>query len=182
MITVLTREQIEQYLAEMNSELAAKNLSGEIILCGGAVMTLVYDARQSTKDIDALFEPTQELRQIATEIAERHELEDDWFNDAAKAFIDTSRMSFESVMKMDALQVLRPNDEGMLAMKLASAREDSKDADDAVFLIRRLGIEDEDELLNIMERNIPKQRLTPMAGYFAKEMLKRALNGKENQN
>ncbi len=145
------------------------------MLCGGAVMALVYEARQSTKDIDALFEPTRELRQIAAEMARRHGLEEDWLNDAAKAFIDTSRMSFTSVMKMKALRVLRPDDEGMLAMKLASAREDSKDADDAVFLIRRLGITDEDELLDMMERNIPKRMLTPMAGFFAKEMLKRSI-------
>ncbi len=173
---MLTKEQIQRYLAEMDAELARRNLTGEIVLCGGAVMALVYETRQSTKDIDALFEPTQELRRIATTIAKRHDLEDDWFNDAAKAFIDTSRMSFEPVMDMEALRVLRPDDEGMLAMKLASAREDSKDADDAVFLIRRLGVTDEDELLDMMERNISKQMLTPMAGFFAKEMLRRALS------
>lgn len=175
MIRLLTKEQIESYLTEMDVELAKRHLTGEIVLCGGAVMTLVYDARQSTKDIDALFEPTRELRQIALQMAERYGLNNDWFNDAAKAFIDTSRMSFEPIMDMAALRVLRPNDEGMLAMKLASARENSKDADDAVFLIRRLGITDENELLDMMERNMPKQRLTPMAGFFAKEMLKRAL-------
>lgn len=48
------------------------------------------------------------------------------------------------------------------------------DVDDAVFLIRRLGIGAEGELLDLLERNIPKARLTPMAGFFAKEMLRRA--------
>lgn len=77
-------------------------------------------------------------------------------------------------MSLDALTIKRPDDKAMLAMKLASAREDSKDADDAVFLIRRLGIKDEAELLDIIEDNISKQQLTPMAGFFAKEMLRRA--------
>ena len=162
----------------MDAELAAAGLTGEIVLCGGAVMACVYEARPSTKDVDALFEPARELRAIAERIAVRHDLEADWFNDAAKGFVDTSRMSFELVMEMSALRVMRPDDEGMLAMKLASAREDSKDVDDAVFLIRRLGITDEDVLLDTMERNIPKQRLTPMAGFFAKEMLRRALDGR----
>lgn len=40
----------------------------------------------------------------------------------------------------------------------------------------RLGITDEGELLDLMERNVSKQRLTPMAGFFAKEMLRRAKN------
>ena len=172
---MLTREQIEQYLEEMDAELAEAGLTGEIVLCGGAVMACVYEARPSTKDVDALFAPVRELREMASRIAERHGLEDDWLNDAAKGFIDTSRMTFVQVADMGALKVLRPDDEGMLAMKLASAREDSKDADDAIFLIRRLGITDEDALLDMMERNIPKQRLTPMAGFFAKEMLRKAL-------
>ena len=171
---MLTKDQIEQYLSEIDAELASRNLTGEIVMCGGAVMAYVYDARPSTKDIDALFAPTRELREIAAEIAERHGLEDDWLNDAAKGFIDTSRMAFEPVMELPALRVMRPNDEAMLAMKLTSAREDSKDAADAVFLIRRLGITNEDEILDVMERNIPPQRLSPMAGFFAREMLRRA--------
>ena len=142
-------------------------------------MACVYEARPSTKDVDALFELVRELREIAARVAESHDLDADWLNDVAKGFVDTSRMSFEPVMETGALKVLRPDDEGMLAMKLASAREDSKDADDAVFLIRRLGITDEDALLDIMERNIPKQRLTPMAGFFAKEMLRRAFRPQE---
>ena len=171
---MLTKEQIDQYLHEMDERLAAQGLTGEIILCGGAVMAYVYEARQSTKDIDALFAPTQALRKIASDMAKDHGLEPDWFNDAAKGFIDTSKMNFVDVSRMQALTVKRPDDEGMLAMKLASAREDSKDASDAVYLIRRLGIKQLDMLYDIMEKNIPKPRLTPISGFFAKEMLERA--------
>lgn len=173
---MLTKSDIEKYLHEMDIELSKKDLTGEIVICGGAVMAYVYEARPSTKDIDALFEPSDELRKIAETIANRHNLEDDWFNDAAKGYIDTSKMNFETVLELDSLLIKRPDDKGMLAMKLASAREDSKDADDAVFLIRKLGINDENELLDLLEENIPSQRLTPMASFFAKEMLNRAIN------
>lgn len=171
---MLSKNEIEKYLKEMDSELAKRGLTGEIVLCGGAVMAYVYDARSSTKDIDALFAPTTEMREIANDIADRHNLDKDWFNDAAKAFIDTSKMKFVNVLKLDSLLVKRPEDKAMLAMKLASAREDSKDAEDAVFLIRKLGINSETELLDIMENNIPSQYLTPMSSFFAKEMLHRA--------
>lgn len=171
---MLTKNEIEKYLKEMDSELAKRGLTGEIVLCGGAVMAYVYDARPSTKDIDALFAPTTELREIANDIANRHNLDEDWFNDAAKAYIDTSKMKFVKVLELDSLLVKRPEDKAMLAMKLASAREDSKDAEDAIFLIRKLGIKNETELLNIMEKNIPSQQLTPMSSFFAKEMLRRA--------
>ena len=132
---MLTKDQIYRYLSEMNDRLAAQNVAGEVVLCGGAVMALVYDARPSTKDVDALFAPTAVIRDIAKSMAEEHGLEEDWFNDAAKGFIDTSRMAFQDVVVFSHLRVRRPGDEEMLALKLASAREDSMDAKDALFLM-----------------------------------------------
>lgn len=34
-MAMLTKEQIRQYLSEMNSRLAAQGASGEVVLCGG---------------------------------------------------------------------------------------------------------------------------------------------------
>ena len=173
---MLSKEQIEQYLEEMNNRLASRQMHGEIVLCGGAVMALVYNARQSTKDIDALFEPTAVLREIAKDIAEEHGLEEDWFNDAAKGFIDTSRMHFTEVRAYSNLTVRRPDDEAMLALKLASAREDSKDAEDALYLMKLVGVRDMEEVYAIIERHIPSPRLTPIAGFFAQEIFARYRN------
>ena len=168
---MLSKKEIGQYLHEMDEILTSKGLHGEIVLCGGAVMSYVFDARHSTKDIDALFAPSDTMRLISARIAEKYQLEDDWFNDAAKAFIDSSRMNFVEVEKMKSLTISRPDDKAMLAMKLASAREDTKDANDAKFLIRRLGINSKEELLDILEENIAPQQLTPMASFFAQEIL-----------
>lgn len=74
---MLTKEEIESYLHEINDHLAARDATGEIVLCGGAVMALVYDARPSTKDVDALFMPTGIIREIVAEIADEHGLESD---------------------------------------------------------------------------------------------------------
>lgn len=170
---MLTKGQIGQYLIEMNDRLAAQGARGEVVLCGGAVMALVYDARPSTKDVDALFALTAVIRDIAKAMAEEHGLEQDWFNDAAKGFIDTSRMGFEDVVAFSHLRVRRPGDEEMLALKLASAREDSMDAEDAVFLMGVVGVESIEQVYGIIERHIPAQRLTPMASFFAQEMFAR---------
>lgn len=172
---MLSKEQIRQYLVELNDKLASKNVYGEVVLCGGAVMALVYDARPSTKDVDALFAPTAIIREAAKEIAAEHGLEEDWFNDAAKGFIDTSRMSFTDVLNLTHLRVRRPGDKEMLALKLTSAREDSMDAEDALFLMKVVGVKSLDEVLDIVEAYIPSPRLTPMASFFAREIYARYL-------
>lgn len=170
---MLTADEIRGYLYEMNDLLAEQEVSGEVVLCGGAVMALVYNARKSTKDVDALFAPTAIIRDVAQTVAEAHGLSDDWFNDAAKGFIDTSRMGFEDVFELSNLRVRRPGDKEMLALKLASAREDSMDADDALFLMGVVGVGSLEEVYEIIEQYIPSPRLTPMASFFAQEIYAR---------
>lgn len=178
---MLTKTDILAYLSEMNDEMASLAIHGEVVLCGGAVMTLVYDARQATKDIDALYEPAARMREIAAKIAQNHALDSDWFNDGAKGFIDTSRMGFETVKVFSNLTVKAPDAKGMLALKLASARENSKDTDDALFLMNHIGIESEQELFDTVEDNIHPQRLTAHAHFFIKEMYSRYRNGLEEK-
>ena len=58
----MTAEEIEKYLRELNDELCAMKIKGEICLYGGAVMCLAFKARPATKDVDAIFEPVREVR------------------------------------------------------------------------------------------------------------------------
>ena len=60
---MLTVDEIENYLIEINEYLKQDDKTGEIVLAGGAVMALVYGARGTTKDIDALFESSSQMRQ-----------------------------------------------------------------------------------------------------------------------
>ena len=46
----MTAEEIRQYLAELNDELGALDVKGEICLYGGAVMCLAFKARPATKE------------------------------------------------------------------------------------------------------------------------------------
>jgi len=79
---MLERTQIETYLQALNDELAIKDVTGELCLFGGTVMCLVYQARPSTRDVDAIFEPTQVMREAAQRVADRFLLDQDWLNDA----------------------------------------------------------------------------------------------------
>ena len=57
---MLTVERIRQLFAALNDELTYKGVQGELYLAGGAVMCLVFQAREATKDIDALLVPASE--------------------------------------------------------------------------------------------------------------------------
>ena len=49
-------------------------------------MATAYDTRRSTRDVDAIFAPSREVREAADIVAERLGLEPGWLNDEAKAF------------------------------------------------------------------------------------------------
>ena len=53
----MDKAQIQACFEKLNDELKSLDVKGEICLYGGAVMTLVFDARPSTKDVDAIFKP-----------------------------------------------------------------------------------------------------------------------------
>lgn len=136
---MLDADLIRQLFHELNDALKKMGVIGEIGICGGAVMALVYNARQATKDVDGIFKPTKEIRAACTMVADKHGIPHDWLNDAAKAFfgVDPPR---QEVMNFSNLRVWAPTGEYMLAMKCVSARFDTSDRDDVSFLIKHLGL------------------------------------------
>lgn len=140
----LTKNDIELYFQEINKKLEEQNKHGEIILTGGAALTLVYDARDSTKDVDALFESSKDMRDIIISISEKYNLNKEWLNDGVKGFMQPS-MKIETIQKYSNLTVNSLDAESLLAMKLAAATIEIgiKDKEDAVTLMKCLKIERE---------------------------------------
>ena len=44
---------------KLNAELKGDGSKAEVCIVGGAVMCLVFNAREQTKDVDAIFHPNQ---------------------------------------------------------------------------------------------------------------------------
>jgi hypothetical protein len=86
-MALLTREQIEAALAMLDVELGRVGQRATIHLVGGAVMCLVFRAREATRDVDGWFEEPAVVRAAAARVAEALQLPEDWLNDAAKAFL-----------------------------------------------------------------------------------------------
>lgn len=151
--------EIKQYLSELNDELRASEVKGEICLYGGAVMCLAYNARPATKDVDAVFEPVRHIRRAAGVVAERHGLDKDWLNYAVKMFV----VPHERRLWLDLshLKVLVPPPEYLLAMKVLAARANTKDGEDIKLLIRDLGLHSPAQVLDIMRDYYPDKQVKP---------------------
>ena len=83
---VLDTGTILRLFEALNDELNSMGVIGEVGICGGAVMCLVFNARDSTKDVDAIFEPTREIRKASVKVAQAAGVPEDWLNDAAKGY------------------------------------------------------------------------------------------------
>ncbi|TLS48847.1 hypothetical protein FE782_28745 [Paenibacillus antri] len=161
------------YLEQINEQLKQKQMRGEICLFGGAVMCLVFQSRDSTKDVDAIFAPTTELYTIIKNIADEHRLPSDWLNNAVKGFVSHCH-DVRLFQKMSNLDIFAASPEYMLAMKSMAARTyESKDVDDMRFLLRYLNIKTVEQALAILEKFYPQSRVLPKTAYLLEELLSR---------
>ena len=167
----MTAEEIEQYLREVNDELALQNVKGEICLYGGTVMCLVYKARPATKDVDAIFEPVRVIRGVISRIAERHGLRQDWLNFAVKMFVVEHEKKI--LFNFPNLKVYVPTVDYLLAMKVLAARADTEDVSDIKFLSNELKLNDCTQIAEIVRKYYPNKIIKAETEFLLEEILKK---------
>lgn len=164
----LSREQIESYLREVGAELDAEGLIGEILITGGAFMTLVLRSRPSTKDVDAFIasDPTA-MRAAVAVVAKRHRLPETWLNDAVKGFFykpPTTRVWAQ----FPGLRIYIPTTDYIFAMKADASRPE--DRADLVTLKGELKLRNVQEAMAIVERYIPPRRIRVQTQYMIESL------------
>src|SRR2546425_13107862 len=87
--STLTREAILRALQTLSDELGKQGVTGEVCLFGGTVMVLAFTARLTTKDVDAIFQPTPLIRELARRISEEQRLPPEWLNDGVKGYLSS---------------------------------------------------------------------------------------------
>jgi hypothetical protein len=166
---MLTTEKIEQLFSSLNAALERKDVTGEVGICGGAVMCLVFKARCSTKDIDGIFAPAAEMREAIAEVASELDVPENWLNDAAKGFFSIDPPK-RTVLDCSHLRVWAPTAEYMLAMKCISARFDSFDKDDLIFLIKHLDLRSPEKVFSIVTKYYSEETIPTKTKFFVEEV------------
>jgi hypothetical protein len=167
---MLSREKILDSREAINEELRIQGQKGEIGIIGGAVMCLVFNARVATRYVDAIFEPSQIIRKAALKVANTHGLPEDWLNDAAKGFLVVN-FKREEVRRFSNLLIWAPEARYMLAMKCISARWDTSDHDDVIFLIKHLRLTHPDQVFAVIQEYYPKKIIPAKTQFFIEEIL-----------
>ena len=168
----LTKADILRLFELLNAELAADDTRAEVHLVGGAVMCLVFDARASTRDLDALFRPAAPVRRAAARVAAKAGVPDGWLNDAVKGLLG-AKGEFAPWFEASHLQVLVAVPEYLLAMKCIAMRlgEEFHDLEDVRFLLRYLNITSVPQAMAVVTRYFDESAVRPKTRLALEELL-----------
>lgn len=144
-MATITRREIVEALERLGQLAVARGTRIELALVGGALMVLVYEARESTRDVDVVILAPREagtVRELAQVVADERGWPDDWLNDGAKGFL-IGLSSGSVVFLAPGIEVRSPATGQLLAMKLSAWRDDVDIADARRLLQDMSGSHDE---------------------------------------
>ncbi|HLB11739.1 MAG TPA: DUF6036 family nucleotidyltransferase [Dehalococcoidia bacterium] len=165
-------DEIERCLRQVGRYLHEQGLTGEILLVGGAYMTLVLQQREATKDVDAYFAAHPEaIREAAARVARENGLPTGWLNDAVKGFL-YGQPEMTLWLECPGLRVYAPHPSYIFAMKAMAGRPE--DLRDLRGLGDSLGLTSASEALAIITRYVPERLLTPRVQYLIEDLFDEA--------
>jgi hypothetical protein len=162
----LTKNLIFRALQRLGELAQAEGVTLEVSLYGGAVFTLVYGSRDSTRDVDALVRPAGVARRLAVQVAKELRLPDDWINDHVRLFLSgkEAKRRLEGDEFGPGLRVSVPTAAYLLALKLRACRPPIPgyvgDYDDIRFLLRKMELRSVPEVETVFERFFPGDGLS----------------------
>lgn len=164
----MDRGEIVAALTALAESLDARGVQGEMYVVGGAAIALAYDARRSTRDIDAVFEPKSAVYEAAAEVAARRGLPPGWLNDAVKGFLAGDDPAAAPVLDVPGLRCLAASPRMLLALKVLAHRV-GEDEDDVRLLAGELGLQNADAVLDVAEQ-VFGDRLDAAARFFVEQL------------
>jgi hypothetical protein len=140
----MDRERLVRALRRLGELAVEEGVELELSLYGGAVFTLVYGSRESTKDVDGLIRPSELGRALVRRVAAEQALPEDWINGDVAQFL-AEREERRPYPKDDlgaGLIVTVPTAAYLLALKLRACRPPlpgyAGDEPDILFLLGKI--------------------------------------------
>lgn len=164
----MRREEIVAALTALGTRLSERGVEGEIYVVGGAAIAIAFDARRATRDVDAVFEPKQEVYAAADEVGAELGLPPGWLNDGVKGFVAGPDEQAATALEVPGLRVLVASPRILLAMKVLAHRI-GEDDDDVRLLARELGLANAEAVLTVAEE-VYGDRLDAAARFFVEEL------------
>lgn len=165
----LTRKRIVQALRRLGQLAREQNVTLEIALYEGAVFTLVYGSRDATKDVDAVFRPSEIGKALAANVAAELGLPDEWLNDDVKQFLAAkeAKRSLPESEFGEGVRIVVPTAAYLLAMKLRACRPPlpgyAGDYGDIRFLVKKMELASVEEAESIHDKFFPHDALAAEA-------------------
>jgi hypothetical protein len=179
---LLTKERMLAAFGELDRRLKEIGVTGELCVFGGATMILAFDARESTRDVDAIFVPKTEIHREAEIIAYDMELPVSWLNDGVKGFIsEKGELTDDDMPQSENLRILRPSTRYLLAMKCMASQvtdyDGTGDRHDIIHLCQNLKITKLEEVLDLIEDYYPVARIPVKTKFFIIELIEEMEGG-----
>jgi hypothetical protein len=149
----------------------------EVSLYGGAVFTVLYGSRDSTKDVDTVVQPSDLARSLAVQVAREQELPEDWLNDDVRFFLADKEAKRHLIGDEfgPGLQVSVPTAAYLLATKLRACRAPQPgyagDYADIGFLVHKMEISSLTDAERIYKRFFPNETLSEAASAVVREAI-----------
>lgn len=144
-MATFTRNEIAEGLERLGRLAFDSGTNIELVLIGGALMVLRFEARESTRDVDvAILAPVEanKVRDLARAVAAERGWPDDWLNDGAKGYL-VGLSKGPIVLAATGIEVRSPGTGQLLAMKLSAWRDDIDITDARRLLEEMTGNRDE---------------------------------------
>lgn len=168
--SLLDRGLLRRAFTLLAERLARRGVVGEVHVFGGAAMVLAFNAREATRDVDALFEPDGHVLDAAHEVAAELDLPQSWLNNQASNYVSRRAGRGTPVFDHPNLRVMTTPAEHLLAMKVRAARA-ARDADDVRLLLDHLEVRTVAAVEDIVARYFPDEPLSDRSRLLLEDLL-----------
>jgi hypothetical protein len=148
---LLDRDQMIELLTELGRRLQMRGQAAEIYTDGGSAMVLAYDRERLTRDIDAVWNKTDQFQEVVVDMAADFDLPVDWINDRVRPMLPlVLDPEHVEALVVPGLTVSVASVRHMIAMKARAAR-DARDLDDLALLCKQANIRRIAEVFSISD-------------------------------